>query len=66
MRKRKLNWFKKSCRFILLFLPYLFYLLTKFVNTTNEGIQMLSAKLLDKLKLSDYEKLKSDEMYEML
>lgn len=66
MRKRKLNWFKKSCRFILLFLPYLFYLLTKFVSTINEGIQMLSAKLLDKLELSDFEKLKPEEKYEIL
>ena len=66
MRKRKLNWFKKSCRFALLFLPYLFYLFTKFVTTTNDGVQMLSSKLLDKLKLSDYEKLKYDEKCEIL
>jgi len=41
-------------------------LFTKFVTTTNDGIQMLSSKLLDKLKLSDYEKLKYDEKYEIL
>ena len=66
MRKRRLNLFKRVCRFILLSLPYLFYLFTKLVNFVNKGVQSFSVWLLDKLELSDYEKLKESEKYEML
>lgn len=66
MRKRKLNWFKKSLRVLLMLIPFLFSLLRRSIDVMDNNLQKLSAKLLDKCKLSDYEKLKSEEMYEML
>ena len=66
MRKRKLNWFKKSLRFILVLIPFLFSLLRRSIDVMDNNLQKLSAWLLDKCKLSDYEKLKPEEMYEML
>ena len=66
MRKRKLNWFKKSLRFILVLIPFLFSLLRRSIDVMDNNLQKLSAWLLDMCKLSDYEKLKPEEMYEML
>ena len=64
MKKRKLNFVKKSIRVMLLFIPFLFSLLRRSIDVMDNNLQKLSAKLLD--KLSDYEKLKPEEMYEML
>lgn len=66
MRKRKLNWFKKSLRVLLMLIPFLFSLLRRSIDVMDNNLQKLSASLLDKCKLSDYEKLKPEEMYEML
>ena len=66
MKKRKLNFVKKSIRVLLLFIPFLFSLLRRSIDVMDNNLQKLSAKLLDKCKLSDYEKLKLEEMYEML
>ena len=66
MKKRKLNFVKKSIRVMLLFIPFLFSLLRRSIDVMDNNLQKLSAKLLDKCKLSDYEKLKLEEMYEML
>lgn len=66
MRKRKLNWFKKSLRFLLMLIPFLFSLLRRSIDVMDNNLQKLSAWLLDKCKLSDYEKLKPEEMCEML
>ena len=51
---------------MLLFIPFLFSLLRRSIDVMDNNLQKLSAKLLDKCKLSDYEKLKPEEMYEML
>ena len=66
MKKRKLNFVKKSIRVMLLFIPFLFSLLRRSIDVMDNNLQKLSAKLLDKFKLSDYEKLTPEEMYEML
>ena len=66
MKKRKLNFVNKSIRVMLLFIPFLFSLLRRSIDVMDNNLQKLSAKLLDKCKLSDYEKLKPEEMYEML
>lgn len=66
MKKRKLNFVKKSIRVLLLFIPFLFSLLRRSIDVMDNNLQKLSAKLLDKCKLSDYEKLKPEKMYEML
>uniref|UniRef100_A0AAU8B9J7 Uncharacterized protein n=1 Tax=Dulem virus 208 TaxID=3145685 RepID=A0AAU8B9J7_9VIRU len=66
MRKRKLNWLKRSLRFILLFLPFISHLLRSFVVWFDNGLQKRCIKLLDKCNLHDYERLNPNEMYEML
>jgi len=47
-------------------IPFLFSLLRRSIDVMDNNLQKLSAWLLDMCKLSDYEKLKPEEMYEML
>ena len=47
-------------------IPFLFSLLRRSIDVMDNNLQKLSASLLDMCKLSDYEKLKPEEMYEML
>lgn len=66
MKKRKLSLTKRIVRGLVLFFPFLSFLLRKFIDKLDDSIQRSSVRFMDKYGLHEYERLNPDTMHEML
>ena len=56
----------KVKRGMILFIPFITYIIRKLVDFVDNGVNNFAIKLLDKYNLHEYERLKTYERYEML
>jgi hypothetical protein len=56
----------KVKRGMILFIPFLTYIIRTLVDFVDNGVNNLAIKLLDKFNLHEYERLHDREKYEML
>lgn len=66
MKKRNLSLMDKVKRGMILFIPFITYIIRTLVDFVDNGVNNLAIKLLDKFNLHEYERLKQYERCEML
>lgn len=66
MKKRNLSLMDKVKRGMILFIPFITYIIRTLVDFVDNGVNKLAIKLLDKYNLHEYERLKTSERCEMI
>ena len=56
----------KVKRGMILFIPFITYIIRTFVDFVDNGVNKFAIELLDKYNLHEYERLKTSEICEML